>query len=486
MTTSRVRKNERRFSFALAPSLSFSAVIALAFAVAGGGCAGAPKKGALLAPTAQAIAERTDSKLIIAWSDSAEEKTRSDEKVAALLREPLTTESALQIAILNNPSLRVTWAEIQLSQADVLAASRLSNPTLTASLRWPDQHPRGPDAEFSLAADLIDGLFLPLRRRWAEREVAQAQGRAADAVLGLICELKKAIITLEAHQLLRVRINDGLAVNRAAADLAQRQFDAGNITQLTLLNAQTSAVDTQLALIANEELLREDREAITRLLGVREDTWKLEGTLESPRAGNLPDDAALVSTALRQRLDLKLAHQAEENTKAALALKKRMRWLPASVSTGIDTERESPGDRLTGPTLSLALPLFNQGQDEIFRLTAEMCRTEARAEGLEVAVRSDVRLARARLALAAQTESFYETILLPQRRAILRATLLQYNAMEKNSYELLAAKHQELAGVRDQIEALRQYWLARIDLERAVGTSRLFESSVAPPPLPQP
>jgi cobalt-zinc-cadmium efflux system outer membrane protein len=52
--------------------------------------------------------------------------------------------------------------------------------------------------------------------------------------------------------------------------------------------------------------------------------------------------------------------------------------------------------------------------------------------------------------------------------------------MQKSSYEVLAAKQQELAAEREQIETLRQYWLARADLERAVGSSELFPPANPP------
>jgi cobalt-zinc-cadmium efflux system outer membrane protein len=452
-------------------------VLALSFS----GCASAPRPKDSLKPVAATVAERAGSAIELAWTlQTDEEKAAVDARVSALLREPLTVNSSVQIAVLNNPSLRATWTEIQLSQADVLTASRLVNPTLSASLRWPDAHPRGPDAEFSFAADLLNGLLIPMRRRYAEREVTEAQGRAADAVLRLIIEVKKTLVTLEAHQLLHARIADVLIVNQTAANLAQRQFDAGNINRLDLLNEQTAAQEAELALLSDDESIREDREALTRLLGLKDDRWRIDEVLVEPPTLTLPEDSALVAQALQNRLDLKVARETIETARSFLELKEHTRWLPASIDAGIDTEREAPGDRLTGPTLSLTLPIFNQGQDEMFRLTAQLSRAQARADALEIEIGSDVRVARARVLAAAQIAAFYQATLLPQRREIVSETLLHYNAMQKSSYEVLAAKQQELAAEREQIEALRQYWLARADLERAVGSTQLFVQLSAP------
>jgi outer membrane protein, heavy metal efflux system len=46
-------------------------------------------------------------------------------------------------------------------------------------------------------------------------------------------------------------------------------------------------------------------------------------------------------------------------------------------------------------------------------------------------------------------------------------------------YQLNQAKQIEFEAYREYIEALRDYWIARSDLERAVGT-RLMEPTAAP------
>ena len=64
---------------------------------------------------------------------------------------------------------------------------------------------------------------------------------------------------------------------------------------------------------------------------------------------------------------------------------------------------------------------------------------------------------------------FYEKTLLPQRLKILNQTQLFYNAMQIGPIDLLAAKERELETERRYIEAWRDYWLARVELMRAVG-----------------
>src|SRR5262249_20874690 len=65
----------------------------------------------------------------------------------------------------------------------------------------------------------------------------------------------------------------------------------------------------------------------------------------------------------------------------------------------------------------------------------------------------------------------YQQELLPGLERIASLTLLQYNAMLLGVYDLLESKQRELESRRASIEALRGYWVARAELERAVGGS---------------
>jgi cobalt-zinc-cadmium efflux system outer membrane protein len=81
-----------------------------------------------------------------------------------------------------------------------------------------------------------------------------------------------------------------------------------------------------------------------------------------------------------------------------------------------------------------------------------------------------VRQERNRLLAARMTVEFYARALVPLRERIVALSQQQYNAMLLGVYQLLQAKQNEINAYREYIEAVRDYWVARADLERAVGT----------------
>jgi outer membrane protein, heavy metal efflux system len=88
---------------------------------------------------------------------------------------------------------------------------------------------------------------------------------------------------------------------------------------------------------------------------------------------------------------------------------------------------------------------------------------------MEVTVRSQVRRARTRMDQSRRLAEHYRTVLLPLRSKIIQQTQLEYNAMLAGVFQLLLAKRDEIDAGASYIEALRDYWLARTELESAVG-----------------
>jgi outer membrane protein, heavy metal efflux system len=64
---------------------------------------------------------------------------------------------------------------------------------------------------------------------------------------------------------------------------------------------------------------------------------------------------------------------------------------------------------------------------------------------------------------------FYQDELVPDQRRILNESLINYNAMAIGNFELFTTKAEEARTEREYIEAVRDYWITRAKLERAVG-----------------
>ena len=447
-----------------------------AIALFASGCA-TPK--ASLDRVQATVAERTGKR--VHWNRGGGEDAEIEQAVQRLLRHELTAERAVQIAFLNNRDLQARFEEIGIAQADLVQAGLLSNPSLAASFRFPNRPPSGTNIEYSVAQNLLELLVLPLRKRVAAAQLAQTETHVADEVLKLAAEVKTAFYTVQAREQLLDRLTTISETSQTAVEFARRLHDAGNPSDLELPNQQGSYEQSHLEVAQAELQVRRDRERLNRLLGLwgPNTNWTMSDHLPELPAheGSLQH---LESRAITQRLDLQAARIRLDVIGQSLALRTKTRYIPAEIKIGVDTERETDGQRVTGPTLDLELPIFNQGQGEIAKLTAQYRQALREVEAMAVNIRSAVREARDQLVAARDLTSYIGKRLLPTQQQALNLTLEQSNFMLKGAYDLLLAKQNEVAAERSYIEAWRDYWIARTELERAVGGSLSYSNETRP------
>ena len=430
-----------------------------------GGCASVPKKGGF-ADVEKLINQRTG--LQIQWDQGTPEDHAVKETIQSLLQQPLSAEGAVQIALLNNASLQATFEDLGIAQADLVQAGLLQNPVFAGSARWPDHLPRVTNSEFAVAQNFLELLILPLRKRLAAAQFDQAKLRVSDAVLQLTAEARTAYYTLQGAEQVHTMRQTIFQAAEAANDLAERQHQAGNINDLELATEQGAFQQAKLDFAQSEIDVQLMREQLHRLMGFpsMEMTWRLvEHLPELPAAD--PASENLETLALSQRLDLAAARKSVDILKRTLTVT-RAGIVPA-VNVGVDTEHDLDHAWVTGPTLELELPIFDQKQAVRARAKAQLRQAEWQLEAMEATVRSEVRSAQTRLRAARQTAEFYHNSIIPTREQIVAETQKHYNFMLMGTFQLLQAKRDEVNAYREYLSALRDYWIAFAELERSVG-----------------
>jgi len=421
------------------------------------------------APVEQAARQRSRS--AVTWQREQKAREQTVAEVRRLLRAPLTPNAAAQIALLNNRGLQSTFEEIGLAQADLIEARTFPNPELNVSARFPDKPPSGTDVEWSIAQNFLNILMIPLKAKVAKDQLLAAQFRVSDAITRLVAETKSAIYQLKAAEEILARLKVEQAAQATSLDLIQKLHEAGNITDLQLLQQQGEYSQSRLQIAQTEADIRERREKLNRLMGLwgTDTDWKVE-----PKLPDVPRTdfsiGGLETLAITQRYDLAASKAELESALRALGLEKAFRWIGA-LDFGIDSERDTDSQTITGPTLRLELPIFNQGQARVARGEAALRRAYDKFEQEAVDIRSEVRELRDKLISSRDIAEFYRDALIPVRTQTRDQMQLQYNAMTVGPIELFTARQQEIAAERGYVAAKREYWVTRSELERTVGGS---------------
>ena len=405
------------------------------------------------------------------------DRAAGDARVAELLAVPLTAPGAVQVAFLRNPLLLEASARLALSQADVVAASRIANPVLSGSViaGAGERQVIG-----GIGQSFTDVLLLSARKRLASGEYARAQQLVAASLLDLIRDTEAAWYRyVSAEQVSAMR----QAVARSAqasATLAERFFEAGNISELELALDRTGASQAQLATLRAAADARAAKYELQKKMGLAGDpAWRAVSKLPAPTPVTEAADP-LVTRAHDQRADIVAARQEVALLADAVHVATRWRWL-GSADLGLERERGTDGRVLTGPTLALALPIFNQGQAGIARAEAQLEQGRARLSALEAAADHAVRFGLERLAVARQVAEEYRLALVPQQELIVKRQQELQNFMFIGQFELLLSKQQQYEAYQGYLEAVRDFWLARVDLARAVGADLPQTSDLSDP-----
>src|ERR1700722_15833257 len=141
----------------------------------------------------------------VRWEEDQAAHEQALQESRQLLRKPLTVNTAVQIALLNNRSLQATFEEIGLSAADLLEAATIPNPKIDLSIRFPDQPPSGTYVDYGAAIDFLKIIMIPLKKQVAKDQLEAAALHVADEILELISQVKVGFYSLQSSQQLLKR-----------------------------------------------------------------------------------------------------------------------------------------------------------------------------------------------------------------------------------------------------------------------------------------
>lgn len=403
------------------------------------------------------------------WNRNSEQDAQAHAVTDRALSQPLTCEGAVTLALLNNHHLQATFEDLGISQADFVQAGLLDNPVFNLSIRFPNERPAKTYLDVAAAENFLNIFLIPARKKIAAAQRDEAIARVTHEVLSLAGDTRVAFYNAEAAQQ-RVTLRQSISeAANAALDAATRLRQAGNTTELDYYSERAQAGRAKIELANARAEAQDTREKLNALMGLwgEKTQWKIADRLPDVPAAEIDADG-LETLAIQQRLDLAAAKKAVLVQSRKYGLTVDTRFF-AQADAGVEGERETDGQWRIGPTISVPIPIFDQGQAAIARAHAELRQSQERYLALAVEIRSQVRAARARMLNARIAAQFYHDEILPTQQKLLDQTQLRYNGMLAGVFQLLQAKRDEIDAAAQYVEALRTYWTSRAELERAIG-----------------
>lgn len=366
-----------------------------------------------------------------------------------------------------NPQLKAARLAIAEAEGRLLGAGRLANPVLSLEHQGesglsPQTTGVGLDQSFPLTKRL------KLEKEISSKMVRTAELEVRDAERHLIAEAQTLVVKLIAIDQQRALRTRQAGIARELAQFAKERSTKG---ELSPLDAAQALVDAQRALLAGKTLETE-RVAILgeakRALGVSP-----EETLTV--SGSLPPLSMPLGENWEQRPDFQASRLKGEAAKTDIDLAQSKKWEDASAGIfGAREEQKVPGrgvdhSGFLGVRISIPLPLRKRNEGEVAEKTASAERAALESEALAAAITNEATTAREEMAAHAGLAAEIRNTLLPAIREQSERLEQAYKTGETDLISVLRAREQQLELEAAVLDASRDFHLARVRYEAAIG-----------------
>lgn len=434
------------------------------------------------------------------WVQSRAQAEKTEARVKTLLAasKTLDAETAVQIALLNNKGLQAAYADLGDAGAEVWQSTMFVNPTVSVGLTGIGTP--GLEAYRAIEGILaVNLLALATREKTikaAKVRFEQAQLNAALKTLELAASTRQAWINAVAARESVVQLGQAQVATDAASELAQELGKAGSMTKAS--QAREHAFNAELAGQAAQARLAERlaKEELTRMMGLwgNDVAYKLPNRLPSlPK--KLITTNVIEALALANRVDLQIAKLELEANARTYGLTEATRFVTdLEIVAGFETEREREDGKIKKETtyskeLEFVIPIFDSGKARMRKAELAYMRAANQLAEKAVNVRSESRSAYEAYRSSHDIARLYRNSLVPLRTTIEQQSLLTYNGMITNTFELLADTRDKINAQQLAINAKRDFWLAAANLTTAIygggaGTAPAEVASAAPSSAP--
>lgn len=406
------------------------------------------------------------------WFQTPAERQAYAQRVRAIAQgKTINAEQAVQVALLNNPGLQASYADLGMSAADLWETALGPVPSVGISVSGLVSGDVTRSVEGTVAASIMDIVTKKSRTNAADLEFRQAQLAAAGETLALAHETRRswieAVGAFEAAGLVGQARGAADAASELAAELgATGALSRADQAREHVFTAELAAEQAKAKLEA-----RLAKEKLVRLLGL----WGSGTEFYVPDSlpdlpARLPDHSNIERMALENRVDLAAGRLELEAVAARYKLNGKTRMLSdAEVAAGVEIEQED-GETERSPVVDVAfnIPVYDTSGLISRRGKLEYLRSASSLAQTAIDARSEARSAYMAVTGTHQIALHWRDQVLPLRRQINEQALLSYNGMLTSTFELLNDAREGLESQLGAVEAKRDYWLAEADATAAI------------------
>jgi cobalt-zinc-cadmium efflux system outer membrane protein len=377
----------------------------------------------------------------------------------------LTLQDALSLAGRQNLDLIAARLRHSVAQAGITIAGERPNPTVSFGATRDTPHE-------SLFFDqpLEFGGKRARRIEQAKEEVSLTDIEVSTTERLVRHDVRQAFYATALARAFAAQQKDISALAHRLHDIAQARFDAGDIAQLEVLQAELemSRADANVEVAQQEQRVAASK--LSAMLNEPADTdWEPVPGVDTPPPDISIQDAIQRASAANPELQ----HLAQE-ARVELANARRLRaerFPELSIEAGADFN--SPPDYRIGARgqLTVGVPIFSRNQGELAQSDATLRAIEGETEATRRSVAGDVQAAYYEL-VAKQTQvALYRDRVIPEGRKLESLAEDSYRTGKTSILAVLDAQRDVQQNEHDYLQSLFDLQQAFAELEQIVGVN---------------
>ncbi len=382
----------------------------------------------------------------------------------------LTLEAALEAARSESPQIHRAEAAVGEARGRLVRARTYPfNPTVQAEgADRSGAEGSTTDRGVAVAQELEIAGQRGKRAAAARADVAAAEERLARTRREVLATVERTFAqTIRARDLLEVARAD-VKLTRSLLSFEERRLEAGAGTRIDVNLARAAAGRAVRRLQEAKASWLESRARLAEAVGL-DPSAPPRPVGELPGAPvSLPPLEELTRRALADRADLAALRRERERSERRVALERSL--ASPNLKLGAFAKREE-GDDIAGLRVGIGLPVFDRNQGGIAEAEASVGWAAAEVATAELAVRREVKSAYGHYRAAAEAVTALEGLVLESLAESLDLLRRAVEAGELSARDVLLLRRELVEGQGEQIRAAGELWIARTDLELAVGSA---------------
>lgn len=386
----------------------------------------------------------------------------------------ITVQNALDIAFQNNPELNRATEQIEIQKSYSGSALGIRSPEI-----FYYKEGMNDDLFNEQSWGVSQSIAFPLTGYYQRKkvssdiDVAEMQLRAVE--VDIRATVKLAYTDL-AYALKRVELTEReVDLAEELRQTAEARLEAGESTELDLIQADIQLAQSKNALIEAERLKNDARYALFRVIGINPD--------EQMYGITYPDTLAYIDVSISQAQVLGLIDEHPNFKVSELAIESSMREIKAAKSSLLPDIRFSyyrqdfgNGYDFNGFEVGVKIPLWfglNEGQN-IQRAKAVLSQAEWTLREKGLGLKEQAEKAWHGYETTRQKIQAHREVIESRSATLLELTREGYRVGELDLLRLLEAQRTYLQGQQVYYQTLKDYYIQLIELERYLPKEIVF------------